>query len=463
MFYSLSGETPTRLDNVQLPFYTDGHPLNTYPQDMWPRDGWILAYRDFGSPSDAPPMPFFALYNKYRGILRVMFYNAPNVSYTYYKADLSFVSASASGALLTFTDPKRVSLDDYDAEKQESFMGMATQFRGWIHADLVVFGYDPTAHPDARFRVQIFGIDESSLSLESTVFTLTELATDSNPAASQSTLDDAIAAFNRGHKWYKSVSEGLTALEEAAETNEDHWWKPLVKSIVSLPIATYAPYIAGLLGFVSFFIGGSSKPAPREPLTFSGSLQMQGEVVLTRPIVAADLALFPGTSEPHYYRPVQPIPWGVFNLTRPLRMRSESHHHDITENCNITLDSWVLDDVPYVFQPDAGMQLKSIRVAFAYGDRGPSQLVDPADLRLQHYSQIGWPRETTELRSTPSSSPHEEFGTPRKCPDRESISPNGAWASHIAVELKLQVLEPVLHSDQEIVVYKLYPYQGVLV
>jgi len=45
-------------------------------KDFWPEDGWELLAKDFGLPggiSQATENPFYALYNKYTGKLRVFF------------------------------------------------------------------------------------------------------------------------------------------------------------------------------------------------------------------------------------------------------------------------------------------------------------------------------------------------------------------------------------------------------
>ncbi|MEQ9229450.1 MAG: hypothetical protein RIF46_02125, partial [Cyclobacteriaceae bacterium] len=69
MWYN-DGGTETQISNVQTPFFTSGNDLDKSSSpgeyDMYPEDGWILAYRDFGTSSAAPDVPFFALYNKYR-------------------------------------------------------------------------------------------------------------------------------------------------------------------------------------------------------------------------------------------------------------------------------------------------------------------------------------------------------------------------------------------------------------
>ncbi|WNG16866.1 hypothetical protein [Cystobacter fuscus] len=439
MYYSVNGSTPLRLDNVQLPFYTAGHPLSTDQKDMYKQDGWVLAYRDFGTPTDAPAMPFFALYNKYRGTLRVMFYNAPNVAYSFYRVDLAFRSTSATGALLTFSDSQKATTGDYDKAKRDSFMGRIAQFRGWAYADFTVFGYDPNLHPDSKFRLEIWGIDEGQIQLNSTQFTLSEVVTDANPSASGNGGANLMDAFNKGQKFYNNVGSVKKSLQDVVtKTPGNPWWKQTVQSVLGSSIATVAPYIGGLIGFVSSFIGGKSKPAPREPLNFQGSLQMSGTISTTRQIFATDLALVQGPTAPDFYRPLNPITWGLFNLTQKPLLRALVYRDECIDDYGMLRYceqdyGFALGNLQYVFNPNAGVTLKSIKAAFTYSS-GPSSFVAPADLGGSYYYRADY------------------------CNNNQLCweSRYGDWPQAVGLELVLQVNSPTLHSDSEIVVYKVF-------
>ena len=67
--------------NVLLPYYASTGPaaaeLNiSGDRDILPSQGWVLVVRDFGS-GGAPPtsLPYFILYNKYRGLLRLFYWS----------------------------------------------------------------------------------------------------------------------------------------------------------------------------------------------------------------------------------------------------------------------------------------------------------------------------------------------------------------------------------------------------
>ncbi|MFP2960558.1 hypothetical protein ACLEPN_22735 [Myxococcus sp. 1LA] len=190
-----------RSNLVQVPFLTGGHPLNTLEKDMYPEDGWVLAFRDFGSPSAAPDMPFFALYNKYRGILRAMLYNSRGFAYSQFNLSLSWKDASATGALLTYSSSSRGYRNNYDPAQVENFLVEANAAGGWIYGDFMLTGYDPSMNPAAQLRLKLSGIDTSSLTLESTEFSLSEILTDANPGGASSSGGNLVDAAKAGHKF----------------------------------------------------------------------------------------------------------------------------------------------------------------------------------------------------------------------------------------------------------------------
>ena len=282
MYYELIGQTlPVKVPaGKQTPFFTSGHPLNTVEskKDMWPEDGWVLVYRDFGTATSAPPLPFFILYNKYRGILRHMFYNAQNLEYTFYRAELSFSDPEFSGALMTFSADEKVFLNDYDAENTLNFMSKVAVFQGWGYADFHLFGYDPTIDINTRLRLAIIGVDQSLISLKSTEFTLEQQLDEAALEGSKGSGGDLIESFNKGQKFYKSSEKAIKGLKRKVESEQKKidtvgnkpWWFDKLSTITESNLITAIPLIGSVAGFIkSFFFSDDATP---KPIKFEGSL-----------------------------------------------------------------------------------------------------------------------------------------------------------------------------------------------
>ncbi|MDC0714414.1 hypothetical protein POL68_38520 [Stigmatella sp. ncwal1] len=417
-----------RSNVVQIPFYTGGHTLNTLEKDMYPADGWVLAFRDFGSPSAAPDVPFFALYNRYRGILRIMLYNSRELTYSRFNLDLSFKDPLATGAVLTYSDKTRAFRNDFDPAKVESFMVEANSIGGWIYGDFMLTGYDPTMNDATQLRLQLRGMDTSTLTLESTEFTLSEILSDANPGTSRSSGGDLVSAAKQGHKFYKSASDAAKSLRKVGADNSSKWWGGILKTVVGTPtqpsvLSTVAPIVGGLVGFISSFFGGEADPAPREPLNFEGSLKMSGTLTLSQPLYAMDLGLkyTVGGNPPDYYRALNNITWGVFNLNTRPTVYAAIKQECPTGNrpdCFRYAEAYLKDEPSYVFNPSAGLQLVSVNYAFTFLNRPP-----------------------TGFSSSPD---HYEVG---------GEMPNG-----LAVRVKMRTASPTLYFDDDLVFYKVYPF-----
>ncbi len=413
----------------QLPFYTSGHQLNTLEKDMYREDGWTLVYRDFGTPTAAPDMPFFALYNKYRGIFRVMLFNTRELQYSHFNLELSFKDSTATGAILTYSDPTRAFNTDFDPSKRESFLIETNALNGWLYGDFMLAGYDPNLNPATQLRLNIRGINVSQVTLNSTQFTLSQVLTEANPGASSTGAQALLDAVKKGHKYYKDTSSALKALKEAATKKPGAWWASTV-----LSIAKVAPYVGGLVGFIHSFIGGADDPAPREPLNFEGALDMSGSITQYVPLYSLDFGLqyFSGGNPPDYYRPLSNITWGIFNLTA--RPQVLSHMQTLcptssVEDCYFQTDYSLWRQPAYSFNPYSGMQRISVKYAFTFDGSPP-----------------------TGFTGSPTYTSYEYFFT------GERMDPHPAG---LAVEVRMRATSPTRYFDDDIVFYKVYPFTTV--
>jgi hypothetical protein len=140
---------------AQTPFRKNGEDFFVYNEstaDMYKEDGWMLVARDFGTTSQAPQLPFFILYNKYRGLLRVFTLNVNGTSNTLYQMRLGFRNTSPKPAVFTLSssDPSKRFLDNFDSNGFLRYLGVATP-GGWYYGEFNLAGYDPNISPNTVF------------------------------------------------------------------------------------------------------------------------------------------------------------------------------------------------------------------------------------------------------------------------------------------------------------------------
>ena len=468
MYYSLNGSDPTRLNKVRLPFFTPGDPLNQpgTRKDMYREDGWVLAYRDFGTPSDAPPLPFFVLYNRYRSILRCMFYNGPSATHTIYQGALKFrkgakVAPGAGNpdatALLTFAAPPELSfLTAYDGSQGLVQLSAMDVYRGWATFDFVTSGYDPVltgGKDDPALTLRITPVDESRIRLAGDGgLTLEQALQERTPTgAGIAGLQESFDAIGSGYTTYRHASDALTSLQTWAATRQgDGSWIGKAASAAALAAAgsgPVVPLVIGLAGAVLSFIGGSGGGDLPVAMNFVGKTQFdfRGAIeVKDATTWCTNLYLKEGPQMADGYRPVRAVPWGVVNLEKP-------PHLDIRTTAT---GLWAADPYAPWRAQWVGIDKESLLLA---GAASPMVQVNPeCGLRLVTEKLLltyGTAREplAVAFQGNPPSGSHP-FPVPGSFLDweKEYVPPSG-----MTYVFTFQVLDPgVINAAREIVYSK---------
>lgn len=429
MYYSPNGAIPTPIYNRFVPFWTSGNPLAA-EKDMYPEDGWQLVWKDFGIPTDGPTNPFFALYNKYRGILRFMIYNANNDAYTMFKGELSFRSDSPKTPLFTHTADEKAFIGDFDSNQKEIYMGTGAKYNDWITLDFVTYGYKDNMNNNMILHLEVDGIDDSQINLGGTI-TLDEKLKKSALGGSKFGANNVIDAFKQGHSFYKGIEDFRNDMQSSANSanNTGKWWSGPLKGIAEGSIATALPVISGVVGLISSFIGGKNKPAPREPLKFEGEIELTGSIKLEQSLIRDDFKTSPGGFSPDRYTSVQTIDWGVLSPTvrpRVAMQRIEEcreHWYDGEITCyqthnNIMAPQFPL--TPYHFNSDLGMTIISETAAYVFANR--------------------------------AGTPYKSFNSFTQTVYEDYPVPTG-----ISIKIIYRINNPVINSDTELVMVKTIP------
>jgi len=377
--------------NVLLPWFSNSGPasyLGTFPQiDFKKSDGWTLLYRDFGTPaSGASPMPFFILYNKYRGLLRVFFYNSITLqgySFAMLKLNLSGTSTSP---LLTYSDAEKPFLDDFTTNIVVSSV-FKMPILQWTFADLNIIGYDNSlSSKNLALQFELIGVNETDLKLSGGI-TLEQIV---GSAASNANVgftgksDDLTGYLNaitspaskawNNFKSYYTAQNDLKIESEKTE-NQGKWYTNALKDIsnvVNTSPTKFIPGFAAIAGFVDGVVGlirGNTGQAPTPiPLNFRGNIQLGGK--MTGYNTLANFYLYvPGTlySSTDSRAPLDNTPIGVFNLLGKSTMEycAETKIIDIRydyTDYSATLWFAIKDPIQLVLNPSSNLRLISSKL-----------------------------------------------------------------------------------------------------
>lgn len=448
---------------VQTPFFTQGNVLsaeNPSELDMYPEDGWILAYRNFGSSSSAPTWPFFVLYNKYRGLLRFMFFNAREYQHTHYKIELGFSDPNYSGAVFTLDDNQDPFLNSYNPDNKLSVVtkvdaGGVTG--SWLVADFYAFGFDPIMDVDfANLTISITGADVSEVTIKGNInpnrIDLEDALNDSDIQAVSSNSFQT-TTINDGLKIFKGGGKLIDDLErEVNGANGDEFWFDDVNTIVNSGLVSSLSILGKVAGFLETFI--FSNDQTNKPVKISGSLDAIGETVLTQPLFTPELSLdLSAPPSPAYTSLLNDIQLGVFNLVEKPTIIWDYYFVKVPSTGQYIPDRyydyfvWKLNSkLNYVFNHNAGVELVSINAAFSFENRSPTVYENPIVMEDHMFGGA------FDFRAAyPPDNP-----PPLNINHAESSLPTG-----ITLEIKLSTNSSLNNSD-EIIVYKNFPIEHVL-
>jgi hypothetical protein len=319
LFSSAVGESPASEHSVLLPFFTSGNVLKTAHLDMDEKDGWELVHRDFGISKKAQPFPYFTLYNKYRGIFRVMLFNAMVRQDSYYLGELSFLEPSVvdngAVALMTFPRKEKCFLNNFELNPKLTATSFMQAFGDWAVFDFPLVGYDPameTKDPIVTFTLT--GIDIQKLTANGNGDLDLLQRAKAKEVRPNIGIGDLVKAADAGLHYYRTPLNWMDELTN--EKNKNRNWYSSALRLSTTAAASFTPWIAALGGVVESFIGGANKASNWEPLRFSGQFQfsVQGGLEMTRRLWAQDFYLKPGPQSATAQRPVNAVNWGVFNL-----------------------------------------------------------------------------------------------------------------------------------------------------
>ena len=459
------GEINTHLST--LPYFTPGNILfdRENKPDMYKEDGWILAYRDFGTPDAAQPFPFFALYNKYSGIFRIMLYNAPKREGSYFIGELSLISDGKSNengaALFTFADPNEFncSLENYNPNVLLTAISKITAYSSWAVFDYPLLGYDPRIDKgDPIIWFNLTSIEKQGITLNSKgdieLFQQIESTDTTIPGRAKSS-SELLGATSKGYATYKTFDSFINTelLSDAAkERHKGKGWFEDVSKLATSKVGRIIPYVAAMGSVLECFAGGAEKPTQWAPFNFNGQLKFDtdGAILTKRELWHHNFFLNVGNrNDMRAQRPVQELTWGIFNLVESPSM--DEGYRGLSPG----VPTRKLKARPEIIvNPNSGMELVKTRVAFLANNllnapEDTSQALATPFMTIDQAMDTGYtvsgPGEFT-LTSIDESGQTRITTSP--------ITMGICKPMGLLWELRFRIKEPTLFSDNEIVIYK---------
>lgn len=278
--------------------------------DFKSSDGWDLVYNTF-NPNVLPyanTLPpgglYFALYNRFRGLLRF---------YLYIPSGLFGSSSNIEHGLAVYTDngttSRMLNFDGVDIVDPNSRTAVFTKTNntgvavggGW-YAMQYQIAYDPnfasTQYPHLGFTWNSKTVNISQIILNGT---------------QQGSITGTITQPSSGFNWSSTLINGILGAAEIYGTAGAGFLGTMGTNLTS---AASGGLAGNITGFFSGLFGGNSSNTQEVDLTMNSTMSLAGSITSSQPLVPNSL-VFPGQTLGNTIgapNPLIPYPLGLFNL-----------------------------------------------------------------------------------------------------------------------------------------------------
>jgi hypothetical protein len=378
-------------------------------QDYKKVDGWKLVYNTFmpdnypnpgdqGTYATATQKPagglYFALYNKYRGLLRYYFYTPPGVftNSKQYSHGLQVYTAGNTTKAFNFEGVAVVDVDQSISQfLQTNKTGIALD-GGW-YAMQYEIAYDPTiantTYPNPGFNWNVFTTSVTDIKLDGVLDgKINGTITKADPPA--------------GFDWFSPTSAALDILSTVFTAT-------LGTDATAIQKGALAAVNSGTSGsakdFLSGLFGKTSSGAETVDLTLNATIELTGTATSTSPYVS-NAFVFPGQSAgTNGLPPLYSQPLGLFNLgqkatvTRqygfvrsPLRGGNNEYTYDYNLDASSVLNALQFNPNTFNATPE-GATVEGLVVQLVVLNPGP--LWNSAQTRETIGSGFGYSSQTS--------------------------------------------------------------------
>lgn len=324
---------------VSLPWTIQNNPVNNnFEQDYKPEFGWVLYLKDFGTPERPAQTPFFALYNKYSGVLRFFVYNyrvkhLSESSKTHYVGILGFLNPNShkNGLLSFYANPRNSVVDSIDASVKQIVATQKNKDDTWLNFDYTLTAFNPNSitspinELDISFTV--YGVNSTDIALGTDFSTLISRssagASGSDPSKFSQYLNTGYEVA--GHletilKTFPSKSaQSINFLNNhnsplRANTPKETVVNSKPKASIIGAITLGATALKGIIGIVKSFSGGKKNSATNTQTTiqYSGIVSTTGTANLTNYLYGIQFTPLPQAQlSASRYKPVYNGPVGL--------------------------------------------------------------------------------------------------------------------------------------------------------
>ncbi|SKC24236.1 T9SS type A sorting domain-containing protein [Alkalitalea saponilacus] len=348
-------------------------------RDMYPSDGWVLLYRDFGTPSIEQPWPHFILYNKFKGIVRLFFIDFRITPQSYYAITLSHKNPSITTSALASDSRDKGYLDSYSATHNQIAICKAT-LGEWAYVDFDFTTYDPNKPAGLGYAFEVKSVYQGHIDLFANK--LSEV-TEKNPTtfeAVNSVIKKSAASIALGKQYFSTPQGFLKDMTKLADDNKGKWFESTLREISGSTIANTIPIIGGVAGIITGFLGNDKGTVSSfTPFKITGDVKFDN-------LVRQFFIWAPGTphNEPSGLGiPLYDKPLGIFGV-RKINILETVHEDSYV---NFRVSSFSINKLDFIINPNSNLKVTDIKFGVVPEGASTTYLNEREFLLKKHNTQ----------------------------------------------------------------------------
>lgn len=319
--------------NVDLPYFSYQGPIaselntgNVNTRDIKKSDGWVLFMRDFGTPTRAPKMPYFVLYNKYRGLLRFFVYYPGSTTYSFVKARLSNSNATPYNdrtSMICFQSDDNGYQDKFQKDAEIYSFGGRGQMQPnqWFFVDFYIQNYDVSGTKKGFLNFEIFGITEQEVTLNSIGNidgTITSGSSVFKEAGIQDVFNWGSDTYNKADQRYQGAIKFREKLREWSTSNKPYSSNAatLLNYTKLVPAMAVATSLFESFTAISGIFDGTRVDPTIQAVSLTLDFKTTGSIVYTAPLNSFIFRV-PGSGINDDLSPIYNKPTGIVAVSTP--------------------------------------------------------------------------------------------------------------------------------------------------
>ncbi|OJJ23397.1 hypothetical protein BKI52_03285 [marine bacterium AO1-C] len=379
--------------------------------------GWELIRRDFGCarPTD---YPWFILYNKYNGLMRVYVYlGVAENTFSRIVGVLEHASGQKNSSIVAHSKSQARSADAYLNESIGDEEIILHEAGALGPLNWGVMQYRPTLDPhitnsayqNTEFSVKIYGYNESNVNLNgesiTQAYSIAGNRGDINTSSSGSAINTFTAKSQKVLKYVGSIDKYREELNKDAVKHRDKTDNQFVKKVLSDvvditdskskfsktlgTISSVAKAAGGIIGVIGSIVDFFTDAAPTPPVPTISNYNFTGSITTSHALSTFQVK-HPGSIQTNdNNQPYYNYPLGVCNLKNTPRLHHINYArytgHNSFTNCTSTVPTFrsyssykVMDDLQVYYNAPAGLEVVSAQAAIVGRIKTNNKNGDPA-------------------------------------------------------------------------------------